>query len=428
MTGGGGNSAVPDAIVKGGNPVVPEVAARDDNPAVSDATGGRDTPAAFNATDLPLISVIVPIYNSEAYLPQCLESIIGQTYRHLEVILVDDGSTDGSGVICERYAERDRRLRVCHTANRGASAARNLALAEASGELVGFVDSDDCIAADMYEHLFGLLLGAAADVAQVALMETATPDAFLAAFFSPEPEGDALPKASDAQATGMQGGSAQTSGTQVTGTQTTGTSSALKPHARRASEGVALLEGDDILINYLSGSNFSLQTRLHRRELFAGFVFHEGRINEDIVAGYQTLSRARRMVASDVPRYFYRINRQGVTNSPLRPRDFDLFCAYEQLVALAATAADARIYSLARARQRRAPFTLLIKMALYGTVEGLDEQATQRQLRARLRPHYGFLMRSPMPVNRKLLLTLVCLSYRFTRWLARRWLGTGQAT
>ena len=93
----------------------------------------------------PLISVIVPVYNVERYLDQCLESIVGQSYRNLEILVVDDGSTDGSGEMCDRWAERDKRIRVIHQPNGGLSAARNTALDVMQGEMVTMVDSDDVL-------------------------------------------------------------------------------------------------------------------------------------------------------------------------------------------------------------------------------------------------------------------------------------------
>ena len=100
-----------------------------------------------------MISVIVPVYNVEPYLRKCLDSIINQIYRDLEIIVVDDGSTDGSGAICDEYKEKDDRIKVFHTANRGLSAARNLGLDNATGDWIGFVDSDDWIEPDMYSAL-----------------------------------------------------------------------------------------------------------------------------------------------------------------------------------------------------------------------------------------------------------------------------------
>lgn len=100
-----------------------------------------------------LISIIVPVYNVEPYLRKCLDSIINQTYQNLDIIIVDDGSTDGSGQICDYYQSADRRIRVFHKKNEGLSSARNLGLQHAKGEFIGFVDSDDFIDLDMYESM-----------------------------------------------------------------------------------------------------------------------------------------------------------------------------------------------------------------------------------------------------------------------------------
>lgn len=103
-----------------------------------------------------LISVIVPIYNVEQYLSECVDSILNQTYTNLEIILVDDGSTDNSGEMCDEYALKDARIVVLHKKNGGLSDARNAGLSIAKGDYIGFVDSDDYIRNDMYEKLYNL--------------------------------------------------------------------------------------------------------------------------------------------------------------------------------------------------------------------------------------------------------------------------------
>lgn len=100
-----------------------------------------------------LLSIIVPVYNVEKYLRRCLDSILAQTYKNIEVILIDDGSPDNSGEICDEYASRDNRIRTFHIENNGVSSARNFGLKKAKGEYIGFVDSDDYIAPEMYEVL-----------------------------------------------------------------------------------------------------------------------------------------------------------------------------------------------------------------------------------------------------------------------------------
>jgi len=107
--------------------------------------------------DMPLLSVIVPVYNVEAYLARCVDSILSQTYGNLEVILVDDGAKDSSGAICDAYLEKDPRVRVIHKENGGLSSARNAGIDMATGEYITFVDSDDWIEPDGYEHLMGLM-------------------------------------------------------------------------------------------------------------------------------------------------------------------------------------------------------------------------------------------------------------------------------
>lgn len=102
----------------------------------------------------PLISVIVPVYNTAQFLERCVDSILKQTYRNLEVILVDDGSTDNSGVLCDNYKDIDDRVKVIHKKNGGLSSARNVGIDNASGVYVGFVDSDDWIEEGMYESLY----------------------------------------------------------------------------------------------------------------------------------------------------------------------------------------------------------------------------------------------------------------------------------
>lgn len=104
-----------------------------------------------------LISVIVPVYKTEKYLDKCVESIVNQTYKNLEIILVDDGSPDGCPQMCDEWAEKDSRIKVIHKENGGAASARNKGLDAASGDYIGFVDSDDYIETEMFEKLLNAL-------------------------------------------------------------------------------------------------------------------------------------------------------------------------------------------------------------------------------------------------------------------------------
>lgn len=111
-----------------------------------------------------LISIIIPVYKVEEYLEKCIESVLKQTYTNLQIILVDDGSPDNCGKICDEYAKKDPRIEVIHKVNGGLSDARNVGIAKAKGKYIGFVDSDDYIKEDMYEILINVIKEYDADV------------------------------------------------------------------------------------------------------------------------------------------------------------------------------------------------------------------------------------------------------------------------
>ena len=129
--------------------------------------------------DTAKISVIVPVYKVEPYLDKCVSSIVNQTYKNLEIILVDDGSPDNCPAMCDAWAEKDSRIRVLHQRNQGGGAARNAGLDLASGSLIAFVDSDDYIVPDMYAHLY-TLLEQSVDIAECSYVEVVGDDAVFA--------------------------------------------------------------------------------------------------------------------------------------------------------------------------------------------------------------------------------------------------------
>lgn len=119
-----------------------------------------------------VISIIIPVYNVENYLERCLYTVLTQTYSYLQVILVDDGSTDSSGKLCDEYAKKDSRITVVHKTNGGLSSARNSGLDIASGNYIGFVDSDDWIENDMFESLLKCLKESDAKIARCGINRT----------------------------------------------------------------------------------------------------------------------------------------------------------------------------------------------------------------------------------------------------------------
>ena len=115
--------------------------------------------------DEKLVSVIIPAYNIEDYIGRCLDSVLSQTYKNLEILVVDDGSSDCTGEILDDYEKKDQRIRVIHKENGGVSSARNIGIEAATGDYIGFVDGDDLMEPEMYKTLVNLLKEENADIA-----------------------------------------------------------------------------------------------------------------------------------------------------------------------------------------------------------------------------------------------------------------------
>lgn len=205
--------------------------------------------------ELPLISVIVPVYKVENYLDQCIRSIAEQTYEHLEIILVDDGSPDNSGAICDAWAEKDTRIRVIHKENGGSGRARNAALDIASGGLIAFVDSDDYIHREMFAYLYSLMADGA-DIAECSYVETTDDDAQF-------PDGERSVTVYDAQ-------------------------QALQAHIQ------------DTVFRQL------IWNKLYRREMIGQIRFPEDMKIDDEFFTYRVLGNAQKLIRSDRVCYAYR--------------------------------------------------------------------------------------------------------------------------
>lgn len=209
----------------------------------------------------PLITVIVPVYNILEYLPRCVRSITAQTYRNLEILLIDDGSTDGTGELCDRLGTEDERIRVFHKENGGSSSARNLGLLHAAGEYIGFVDSDDYIEPDMYELLLSAIKEYSVGTAQIGRDEI-------------DEQGNLLPNICDPP---------------------------------RQPE---IWESRDFLRELLlHKGDCSFCTKLIRRELFREDCFPEQKLNEDFNLLVRILPRIERIISLPKQGYhvFYRI-------------------------------------------------------------------------------------------------------------------------
>ena len=271
-----------------------------------------------------LVSVIVPLYNVEAYLPACLDSLRAQTHRDFEVILVDDGSGDGSGAICDAYAAKDERFCVLHQANAGVAAARNAGLDRARGSHISFVDSDDEVSPRFLETL----LAADADVAQCGF---ATERGGLAGAGAPA-GGQALGGA-PAPAANCEG-HARAAG------QAAPVPAFERMSGRDASRALQL-DG--------TGTWGVLWNKLYRASLFEGVRFPAGRQHEDEFAVWRTLWAAANVATCAEPLYFYRQRPGSIMAAGVNARSLDALVALEERGAFYRAHADEELADLSDA-------------------------------------------------------------------------------
>lgn len=228
-----------------------------------------------------LVSVIVPIYNVEKYLKRCVDSILDQTYTKLEIILVDDGSTDQSGFMCDIYTQNDSRIRVLHKENGGLSDARNAGLEIANGEYVYFIDSDDFVTDDAVKYLYDSLLSYNADIATHGYVIHYSED------------------------------------------------SNINIHELKGNEQLALTNEDALEhLLYEKQVTPSACMKLYRRQLFdTGIRFPAGKNCEDLATTYKLFSKARRIVLNTAPKYFYYQRLGSLTQSDFNDSSMDGFYA-----------------------------------------------------------------------------------------------------
>ncbi|MEA4998103.1 MAG: glycosyltransferase [Candidatus Limiplasma sp.] len=325
----------------------------------------------------PLISVIVPLWRAERTLPRCVDALLGQTYTALEIILVDDGSPDGSGSLCDAYARQDERVKVLHLPNGGVSKARNAGLAVAQGDFIGFVDSDDWCEPAMYETLLQMLQQSRADIAicglrhtdgNTALLETAVyevktaaPDAYWRDFFR------------------------------------IGTQKCI----------------------------FYVMNRLYRRATLEAVRFPEGISDgEDVWFTYRAFRQASAIVETEQPLYNYYQNPESLTRSGFSERDLGLERIWQDVV-VDASANRPDLLPWAELNLHRVNFTLLCRLILHDE-PSTDQRflAQERLWRKRLRAGVLRLIAGDIPVVRKCLALGLTLAYRpvkrLMRWYARR--------
>ncbi len=230
-----------------------------------------------------IVSIIVPVYNVEAYLPKCIESLVHQTYTNLEIILIDDGSTDTSGKICDEYAKSDSRIQVVHKENGGVSDTRNVGLDHVNGSYIMFVDSDDFIDEKMVEILYQDLIEQDADISQCNYYRIDENGVVTPSGFAPKK---------------------------------------------------FLLEGEE-KYHYLNAPEYRMlyafsAIKMCKKEVFHGIRYPKGRIHEDVYVIYDIVKNAKRISCRyDLYLYYYLQRSTSITHTFNRGR-FDVLDAIWQ--------------------------------------------------------------------------------------------------
>lgn len=224
-------------------------------------------------TTYPLISVIVPVYNTAPYLERCFNCLRKQSYSNLEVVLVDDGSSDESGKMCDQIATEDSRFKVFHIANRGASLARKLGLEHATGEFVSFVDSDDYIASDYIEQLYSLIEKYHVNISACRVQRVYS--------------GDSTPMTDARNST--------------------------------------LLEFEQLMPRYFKYEFWGFPAKVYRKSIFDRISFPTATLSEDYLVMAQLFLQERQMAYTDSPLYYYEYHEGSLSHLKLSERAFEEF-------------------------------------------------------------------------------------------------------
>ena len=233
----------------------------------------------------PKVTVSMPIYNVAPYLAKCLESVLNQSYKNFELILVNDGSTDNSPTICEQYASKDKRIKVIHKANGGLSDARNYGIVHAKGEYVSFVDSDDYVSTNYIKYLYGLIEKTGADTS-CCILKTVT-------------SGD-------------------------------------EKFVQVEKEHLRVITGKEACADLYNGNYAQMVVscgKLYRTSIVRKNMYPKGRLHEDEATTYKFLYDSKKVVVSNCALYAYFQNVKSITHTRSKKNEQDISIAYYERVA-----------------------------------------------------------------------------------------------
>lgn len=315
-----------------------------------------------------LISIIIPVFNAERYLQQCLESIIHQTYQNLEIIIINDGSTDQSERIINEYKVSDPRIRVISQRNSGVSAARNAGIQAAKGAYIGFVDADDWIDPDMYRYLHSCINQYHTQICEAGITRDETE------LEKRKPDRDII-----------------------------------KVYTR-----------DEYMKLFSKISSQEIKyyvfNKLFKADIIRNISFPSYSVGEDVVFSFLAISNAESISESKKKMYFYRQG-SGITKT-FNERYFELERVWEDVLTLA-KGKNPQYYEWAKINKNRISFTLLSELALSGEDKSEKYQQKKKQLLSDLKKNIKELLKSNISWTRKVLIVFYCLNYNISASFVR---------
>lgn len=313
-----------------------------------------------------LISIIVPIYNVEKYIKRCIDSIIAQTYKNLEIILVDDGSPDDCGKICDAYAKKDTRIKVIHKQNGGLSDARNEGIKVANGKYIGFVDSDDWVHIAMFEQLYKGLIENHADISCCKFIRC-------------------IDKVTNIE--------------------------------KKFNHQIIIYNQMEYLNKFFKVNSqecvYYAWNKLYKRELLEENQYPIHLTAEDVIGTYKAILKCQKIAEIQSPYYYYYYNENSITGSDFSEKDFDLIKIWNQVVEITKKE-NTNYLELAKLNRYRIDYTLLMRMALaleFDQIEDLYDTQYKEMLKS-LKQHKPLLLKSKIPFSRKVTIVLICWNYK----------------
>ena len=303
---------------------------------------------------MPIISIVIPAYNVEKYISRCLDSILAQTFKDIEVIVVNDGSTDNTSSVVKKYCAADKRVLLIEQENKGLSGARNSGLKNAHGSYIGFVDSDDWVDEDYYEVLYKACIEENADIVSTRCVRSK------------------------------------------------GNGNGIRLASKHIKE---VYTGEEILVKYLDGAikgdseTVSVCTKLYKQEVLNGQEFEEGRLYEDVFFNWRIHTNSKVYVRINNTHYYYYINTESITTKKFTMNRFDLEYAAREIKD-SYKGNNSSVISLIDQYEARTEFSLLCKMLQF---DFDDDEIIQSQLE-KVRSNYPVLIKSNLLWSRKIVL------------------------